>query len=124
MDSIEELGERWYNIFQTLCAGPRRQIVGSLLEAPADRKLSLPEAANMPDYRLDPELLQSNLVHNHLPMMERAEFIRWEAEPFCVERGPRFDEVAAVIEAIDSADEFPDHLIEGCHFHEQNGVAQ
>lgn len=121
---IEELGDRWYNIFKTLCAGPRRQIVGSLLEAPPERKLPLPEAANMPDYRLDPELLRTNLVHNHLPIMERAEFIDWKTEPFCVERGPRFEEVAAVLEAIDSADEFPDHLIEGCHFHEQNGVVQ
>lgn len=122
MESIEELGDRWHSIFRTLSAGVRRQMVGSLLEAPHDRTLSLPEAANLPDYRLDPELLQHNLVHNHLPMMERAGFIEWEREPFCVRRGPRFEEVAAVIKAIDSDDEFPQHLIEGCHFHEQNGV--
>jgi len=122
MESIEELGERWHSIFQALSAGVRRQIVGSLLETPADRSLSLPEAANPPDYRLDPELLKHNLVHNHLPMMARAGFIEWEREPFCVRRGPRFEEVAAVIEAIDSHEEFPQHLIDGCHFHDQNGV--
>ncbi|MEF8777928.1 MAG: hypothetical protein V5A36_03355, partial [Natronomonas sp.] len=77
MESIEELGKRWHRIFQTLSAGTRRQIIGSLLEAPSDRELSLPEAANMPDYRLDSELLQFNLVHNHLPLMAEAGFIEW-----------------------------------------------
>jgi len=120
--SIEELGERWHRIFRTLSAGTRRQIIGSLLEASPDRRLSLPEAANHPDYRLDPETLYDNLVHNHLPMMARAGFVEWERNPFRVERGPRFEEVAAVIVAIDVHDGFPEYLLEGCHFHERNVV--
>ncbi|MEF8784695.1 MAG: hypothetical protein V5A45_02090 [Haloarculaceae archaeon] len=55
-------------------------------------------------------------------MMEQAGFIEWEEQGFSVERGPRFEEVAAVLLAIDTYDEFPQHLIEGCHFHEQNRV--
>jgi len=124
MESIEELGERWHTVFRTLSDGTRRQIIGSLLEASPNRKLSLPEAANMPDYRLDPEMLHTNLVHNHLPIMAQAGFVKWEKEPFCVERGPRFEEVSAVILAIDTYEDFPQHLIDGCHFHEQNGVDQ
>lgn len=122
MSSVEELGERWRNIFETLSSGTRRQIIGSLLENPPDRAVALPEGANLPEYRIDPETMYVNLVHCHLPMMERAGFIEWETEPFCVRRGPRFEEVAAVILAIDTYNEFPEHLIEGCHFHEQNGV--
>lgn len=122
MESVEQLGSRWRLIFRTLTDGARRQIVGSLLEAPPDRWLSLPEAANIPDYRIDPERLRNNLVHNHLPLMEQAGFVEWTDEPFQVARGPRFEEVAAVILSIDEYDEFPAHLIEGCHFHEQNGV--
>lgn len=122
MDAIEELGERWRGIYRTLSEAPRRQIVGSLLEAPPDRPLSLPEAANMPEYRLDPEVLHLNLVHHHLPLMEEFGFIEWERTPFTVKRGPAFEEVAAVLLAIDSYEEFPMHLIEGCHFHEQNEV--
>jgi hypothetical protein len=122
MESVEELRKRWRRIFQTLSAGTRRQIIGSLLEVPSDRKLSLPEAPNMPDYRLDPEKLQFNLVHNHLPMMANAGFVEWEQDPFWVKRGPQFEEVAAVIKAIDTYDDFPQQLIEGCHFHEQNRV--
>jgi len=119
---IEQLGERWRLIFRTLSVGTRRQIIGSLLEAPPDRTLSLPEAANLPDFRIDPETLRTNLVQVHLPMMAEGGFIEWEEEPFCVERGPRFEEVAAVILSIDDYDEFPTHLVEGCHFHEQNGA--
>lgn len=114
---IEALGEQWYAIFQTLAAGTRRQIIGSLLEVQPDRELELPEAANLPNYRIDPETLQTNLVHNHLPMMAEAGFVEWGRDPFYVKQGPRFDEVAAVILAIDAYDEFPDHLIEDCYFH-------
>jgi len=124
MESIEELGKRWETIHRVLQAGTRRRIIGSLLEAPPDRSLSLPEAANLPDYRIDPEKLHANLVHNHLPMMAGSEFVEWEEDPFTVRRGPRFEEVAAVILAIDDYDEFPDHLIDNCHFHEQNSVRQ
>lgn len=124
MDSIEQLGQRWRLIYRTLAAGTRRQVIGSLLEAPPDRTLSLPEAANLPDYRLDPEQLRNDLVHVHLPLMARGEFVEWERDPLCVARGPRFEEVAAVILAVDDYDEFPAHLTEGCHFHEQNRVEQ
>lgn len=122
MESVEELAERWHLIFQTLTAGPRRQIVGSLLEVPADRALSLPEAANMPDYRIDPETLRQELVHRHLPLMAKARFVEWEREPFGVRRGPAFDDVAAVLLAIVDYDEFPEHLIQGCHFSERSEV--
>lgn len=122
MESVEELGERWQMIYQTLAAGTRRRIIGSLLEAPAGRRLSLPEAANLPEYRLDPERLRTNLLHNHLPMMAEAEFIEWESDPLTVGRGSRFDEVSSVILAIDEYDAFPQHLVEDCYFHEQNTV--
>jgi hypothetical protein len=51
--------------------------------------------------------------------MANAGFIEWEERPFYVRRGPRFEEVAAVIMAIDTYEEFPQHLIDGCHFHDQ-----
>ena len=122
MDSPEELGKRWRYVFKTLESVVRRQIVGALLEAPDDRALSLPEAANMPEYRLDPEQLQADLIHQHLPLMAEEGFIEWQREPFSVRRGPNFEDVAAVLLAIDDYPEFPSHLIEGYHFFEQNLV--
>ncbi|MFC6615306.1 hypothetical protein ACFQAS_10140 [Halopenitus salinus] len=121
MKSIEELGERWHRIFRTLAAGPRRQLIGALMESPPERSLSLPEAANMPDYRLDPERLTHDLVHHHLPMMERAGFIEWRREPFEASRGDRFEEIAAVLEAIASYEDLPQRLRTGCHLFEKIG---
>lgn len=117
MDSPEALGRRWRWMFKTLSAAPRRQIIGSLLETAPDRSLSLPEAANMPEYRLSPEELRADLIHNHLPVMAEEGFIEWELEPLQVRRGPNFDDVASVLLAIDEYDELPAHLTEGCHFH-------
>jgi hypothetical protein len=122
MESIEALAERWHLIFRTLTAGPRRQILGSLLEVPPDRSLSLPEAANMPDYRIDPETLRQELVHRHLPLMAKAGFVEWERDPFEVRRGPAFDDVAAVLLAIVDYDDFPEHSIQGCYFFERSEV--
>jgi hypothetical protein len=76
----------------------------------------------MPEYRLDPEELQLNLIHHHLPLMAEHGFIQWEKTPLSVERGPAFEEVAAVLQAIDTYDEFPQHLFEGCYFHEQDEI--
>jgi hypothetical protein len=122
IESIDELGRRWQMIFEVLSVGTRRRIIGSLIEVAPGRKLSLPEAANIPDHRIDPEALRTTLVHEHLPMMTRAGYIDWEQEPFRVWRGPRFEEAAGVILAIDDYDEFPQHLIEGCYFHDQERV--
>lgn len=122
VSSTKELGARWENIFRTLVSATRRRIIGSLLESPPDRAVALPEGANNPESRGDPDELCAELHHCHLPKMERAGFIAWEREPFCVRRGPRFEEVAAVIMAIDTYEEFPQHLLSGCYFHEQNTV--
>ncbi len=117
MKSIEDLADRWRLIYRTLASGTRRQLVGSLLEADAEQSLPLPEAANSPEYRLDPMLLMTNLKHEHLPMMVDASFIEWDEESSRVWRGSRFDEIGRVLLAIDNYDNIPQHLIEGCYFH-------
>ncbi|WP_284009937.1 hypothetical protein [Haloarcula pelagica] len=107
--------DRWDTVFQTLGAEPRRQIVVSLLEAPEDRVLSLPEAANPSYLRVDPSRLATELVHSHLPELAAPGFVRWESEPFTVRRGPAFEEAAIVFRALhDWADEIPPGLAEGC----------
>lgn len=117
MTSVEQLAERWRLVYQTLASGTRRQLVGSLVEADPGESLALPEAANSPEYRLDPTLLMTNLKHEHLPMMADASFIEWDENPFRVRRGSRFDEIGRVLLAIDDSDNIPEHLIEGCYFH-------
>jgi hypothetical protein len=40
---------------------------------------------------------RSELIHNHLPRLERAGLITWNKTTGVVEKGPHFDEVAAVL---------------------------
>lgn len=111
----EYAGDRWNGIFQTLAAEPRRQIVDSLLESSAGDSLSLPEAANPPAERRDPEELRVELLHVHLPVLAEAGYVEWTREPFAVDRGPNFEEVAVVLEAVEShVDRVPPQLVDGC----------
>ena len=110
-----EMIERWDTVFRSLAAEPRRQLVVSLMEAPQDRELSLPEAANPPSLLMEPATLYSELIHVHLPVLEDAGLIEWEREPLCAKRGPQFEEAATVIEAIQqNASTLPPSLREGC----------
>ena len=107
--------ERWDVVFRTLAAEPRRQIILSLMEAPPDRQLSLPEAANPPYLLREPGPLYSELIHSHLPVLADADLVEWDREPLCVERGPKFEQAAAVFDSLLShADDLPGALTAGC----------
>lgn len=99
---------RWDTVLRALAAEPRRELLVSLLEAPAERDLSLPEAANPPHTLREPRRLSSELIHCHLPVLADAGLIEWERDPLPARRGPRFEEAAAVVSALrDERDEFP-----------------
>ena len=56
----------------------------------------------------DPDLPSIELFHNHLPKLDEAGFIDWERDDGVVRRGPRFGEVAPLIELmVDHRDELP-----------------
>ncbi|MFP8955266.1 hypothetical protein ACLI4Y_00955 [Natrialbaceae archaeon A-CW3] len=103
---------------------PRRQIVVSLLDAPAGQRVPLPESAINPNVPADPETIRHELHHRHLPMLADHGFIEWESNPFVATRGPRFEEVAVVMKAIhDAASDVPDSLVVGCQRLEQERQA-
>ncbi|TYT61385.1 hypothetical protein FYC77_13525 [Natrialba swarupiae] len=107
--------ERWDEVFKAVSAEPRRQIVVSVMDYPEDEPASLPEAATNPNRPADPVRLRSELRHTHLPMLSDMGFVEWESDPFVVFRGPRFEEAAAIFEAMyDSATKLPDSLVVGC----------
>lgn len=57
-----------------------------------------------------------DLKHAHLPKLADYEFIVWADDPFQAHRGPRFDEIEAVVDVLlSSAEELPDHLVIGWH---------
>ncbi|MFC7214095.1 hypothetical protein ACFQO4_08385 [Saliphagus sp. GCM10025334] len=106
---------KWNDVFEALSAEPRRQLVVSLMDAPRDEAVSLPEHAINPDAPADPDVLRTELFHRHLPLLDGLGFVEWESDPFVASRGPRFEEVAAVFEALHShATELPESLVLGC----------
>lgn len=116
----ERVSENWDTVFKVLSAEPRRQLIVSLLDAPADQSVPLPESAAMPNLPVDPETLRIELYHAHLPILEKNGFITYETEPLTASRGPKFDEVAVVFDALHSESAtIPDQLVIGCQRLEQ-----
>lgn len=91
---------RWNRVFKALAAEPRRQLVGALMDAPADESVPLPEAAMNSAVRSDPERLGLELRHRHLPLLADAGYVEWQSTPFRVARGARFAEVRAVFDGL------------------------
>ena len=107
--------ERWNQVFEALCAEPRREIINSLLDEPRDGRVALPGAAASPNQSIDSETLAIELRHLHLPKLAELSYVRWEREPFCVQRGSNFAEPAFMIENVfESVDEIPQSLVDNC----------
>jgi hypothetical protein len=112
--------EGWDRVFSALSAEPRRQLIVSLLDAPPNQSVSLPESATNPNIPADPEQLRLELSHRHLPMLADLGFLEWERDPLIASRGPKFDEVAVVFNALHAtATDIPDSLVIGCQRLEQ-----
>jgi hypothetical protein len=69
----------------------------------------------MSNLSLNSDVLRTELIHVHLPVLEENGFITWGTDPFVASRGPRFNEVAVVFDALHSAAiDMPDSLVIGC----------
>jgi hypothetical protein len=112
--------DRWDQLHEVLASQERRMIIYSLMEVPKERRIPLPDAAMTPESSWDSEKTGIRLEHNHLPRLADAGYVRWERDPFCVQRGPRFEEAEALFEIIHgSIDRFPESLITGCEIYEE-----
>lgn len=97
----ERVVRRWDRVFEALSAAPRRQVLASLVTG--DEPVSLPESAAAPHGSVGCEALRVSLCHRHLPQLADAGFVDWESDPFRAYRGPRFDDVATVLRAMEPA---------------------
>lgn len=105
----------WDQLYETLAAQPRRMIIFSLMKEPGERWLPLPEAAQSFDQPKSSENFCIQLRHHHLPKLADAGYVRWESNPFCVRRGPHFEEPALVIAKMtENGTEYPRRLREEC----------
>ncbi|MHB9288164.1 hypothetical protein ACKVMT_14140 [Halobacteriales archaeon Cl-PHB] len=114
-ETAEQVIERWNTVFKALSAEPRRQLVVALMDAPATESVPLPESATNPETVYDSDVLRQRLRHVDLPHLAEAKFVEWDDDPLTAWRGPRFEEVAVVMEALhDAAAAIPDSLVVGC----------
>ena len=76
----------------------RRRLLVTLFE----RDIQPDEALPVPDWvyagNTEPEILELEMYHNHLPRLEGAGFIEWSKENQAVEKGPNFDAVEQLLQ--------------------------
>lgn len=114
-DNAVQASETWDDIYEVLSADPRRQLLHSLMNVGPGKSVPLPESAANPSAPPDAEHLRMELKHVHLPKLADQEFAVWDEDPFRASRGPRFEEVEAVFDALfSSVGDFPDSIVIGC----------
>lgn len=96
------------NVLMALSDSYRRELLVALLDhnpqADDDRDpLDLLAGAD------DPDVLEAELHHNHLPALEDGGYITWNRETGHISKGPRWDEIAPLLELLDDhRDELPE----------------
>ncbi len=96
------------DMFAALSDPYRRQLLLSLLEHnPQDDDDRDP--LNVVSDDVEPDVLETELVHNHLPKLESKGFIRWDQETNEISKGPNWGDIAPLLVVIDEhQDELPD----------------
>lgn len=107
--------DRWDQFMYLLSDQVRRQIIVSLMNAPDQQPLPLPEAAITPDLPTDTDRLEIKLRQIHVPVLVEANYIESTDDPFQIRRGDRFEEPAAVMGVLlSSSDQLPPSVVKGC----------
>lgn len=84
----------------------RELLLALLIENPQDDDDRDPlDIIDPPD---EPDVLEAELYHNHLPKLEALGFIEWDRETGQIATGPDWDDIEPVLELIhDHQDELP-----------------
>jgi hypothetical protein len=103
-----EREDAWETLVRALDDVSRRRLLVALLERSAsDEAVRVPEDVHRGDREL--EALKFDLYHVHLPLLESADYVRWDRETHEVERGDAFDEIRPVLRVLhDNRDDLPD----------------
>ncbi|WP_158058715.1 DUF7344 domain-containing protein [Halorussus halophilus] len=85
-------------LLKALCKSPRRQLLTALADVDSDDEKLTPSdfcTPTAPDGQVP-----ISLHHTHLPHLEDAGFIEWNRETNYIRRGPRYDEIAPLVELL------------------------
>jgi DNA-binding transcriptional ArsR family regulator len=89
-------------VFDALADRHRRQILVALLSHPTYRE---DEPLSVGALGADLDAMTHALHHAHLPKLADAGYVEWDPGSETVSRGPRFEEVAAVVETLQANEE-------------------
>lgn len=85
-------------IMRVFASSHRRRLLAALLEHDSRQATSLQISADVRAGEKEAEHLRAQTVHNHLPRLEEAGLVRWDAETNTVSKGPRFEEIRSLLE--------------------------
>lgn len=94
-------------VLESLSSSYRRQLLMALLHHnPQDDHDHDPMDLSSES---DNEVMQSDIIHNHLPKLEELGYIEWERTTNQVKKGPNWNEIAPLLQLINNhRDELPD----------------
>lgn len=90
-------------VHRALSDATRRKVLETLRDRGSPIDLAGP-TDETPIYREPPAPFEIDLYHNHLPKLDDMGFIEWDPEGDTVDRGPPFEEVRPLLEALDDRD--------------------
>ncbi|WP_348613596.1 DUF7344 domain-containing protein [Halobaculum rarum] len=96
------------NLFEILANPYRRQLLVALLDhnPQDDRDL---DPLGVASDEVDPEVLEIELVHTHLPKLADLGYVSWNRDTNEISKGPNWEEIAPLLQLIhDHQDELPD----------------
>lgn len=98
-------------LFEALSNPYRRQLLVALLDHnPQDDRDRDP--LNIIADDIEPEVLEIELVHLHLPKLEEMEFINWDRTTNEISKGPNWKEIKPLLTLIyDHQDELPENWL-------------
>jgi hypothetical protein len=101
----------WGEMLSALSNPYRRQLLVALLEHnPQDGDDRDP--LDILSVTEEPEVLETELVHTHLPKLDDMGFITWNRETNQISKGPRWEEIAPLLELVYAhQDELPEGFL-------------
>ena len=83
---------------QILANKQRRRILTELFESRRGHGVCVPE--EVADEETELEDLYTEICHAHLPLLEDAQLVTWNADTHTVERGAKFDDVCPLLDVL------------------------
>lgn len=99
------LGDKWIGIGKVISDRRRRQLLVALMEQTSRDTDEISPLEVTMDSETESEQLQVELRHNHLPTLEKWDYIEWDRERGTISKGPRWDEIAPLLDLITSHQE-------------------